>query len=976
MTPGYRRLQLRHWKWTLFIGWSAAVALLLVWNLLQVRQYVHDQAYRELQATFSKGEALSKWAVGHGGVYVEAGKQTRPDPNLSMLPERDVVTPSGRMLTLVNPATLLNTYYGAGDSDEVRGRLTSLSPLDPDNRPDAWEQQALEDLRREGGGEIVAVVDEGDRPLLRVIKARRADASCLKCHGMQGLAPGDLIGGLSLSVPFDTDFAAREYATVSVGYGLLWIIGLLGIQFGGRLLDVRIRQRDAAYRELKIQDSRIRGIVKGSLDAIVTFDREGRVTGWNPGARELFGWDESEALGRPMEAIVQRMPESSPAAFSPEMAPNRSRFEATAIHRDGRRFPIELSLAPLDYDAGAHAAFIRDVTAQKRAAEKIERDYISQQVIGRLLKLSIESIDFRRKLDRSLEIILSTPWLSLQSKGAIFLSQGHGELELAAHRGLGDAVVEGCARVPLGKCLCGRAARSRELVFADGIDERHDHLFPGMQPHGHYCLPILSGDALLGVLTLYVDEGHTRTAEEERFLQAIAHTLGGIIQRYRTEEQLRHAAFYDELTRLPNRALFMDRLEHALGRLSRGTPFAVLYLDLERFKNINDSLGHTAGDEVLKAVAERVSECVRPADTVARLGGDEFTVLLESIGEPEAALVIANRIHRALAEPLRVGGHEVFTSAAIGIALAHEGHGDGADLLREADTAMYQAKRSGAAQTALFDETMHRKALALLTLETELRRAVEREEFEIHYQPIVTARGATPTGFEALLRWQHPERGRVSPEEFIPVAEETGLINDIGRRVLEQACRQASEWHRRFPSHPKPHISVNLSAVQFAQPDLLGQVRDALDASGLPGSYLALEVTESVLMEANTGIRKTLTELRGLGVRLYIDDFGTGYSSLSYLHEFPFDALKIDRSFTRDLSDSEERRGIVQAVLAIARHLGMAVIAEGVEDARQLALLRRFGCDYVQGFYYAKPLPPEEAEVWLSGRFPSGRSGG
>ncbi len=968
MTSGYRRLQLRHWAMVLLIAWTVAVGLLFAWNLLQVKGYVYDQAYREIQAAFAKGETLSQWVVSHGGIYVAVDEEIRPDPYLSDVSNRDVTAPDGRTLTLINPATLLKQYYRAGERREVRGRLTSRSPLNPDNRPDAWEEQSLLELARTKRDEVRATVERQGGSLLRVMKARRAKESCLKCHAAQGLTPGELIGGISLTLPFDKAFAKAEYLSLGTGYGMLWLLGLGGIRYGGRLLGLRIRQRDAAYKALEVQENRTRAIVQGSLDAIVTFDEGGRITGWNPASEVLFGWDECEVLGSSGDRILGQELQSGADRRLLEIAAKRDRVEATGIHRRGRRFPVELSISPLDYDIGSHAAFIRDISARKATSEKIERDFTSQQIIARLLELSIEPIGFSRKLDRCLDIILSTPWLALQSKGGIFLAaKERRELELFSHRGLSASVASGCGRVAFGHCLCGRAAQARSVVFADKIDYRHDNIFPGMQPHGHYCLPILSGSSLLGVLTLYVDEGHSRSSEEERFLAAIAHTLGGIIQRYHAEEQLRRAAFYDDLTQFPNRALFMNRLTHAIGRLARGTPFAVLYFDLERFKNINDSLGHTAGDEILKSVAERVSSCVRPGDTVSRLGGDEFTVLLEGTNTAAGALTIARRIHRALAKPFSVGGHEVFTSASLGIALAHEGHRDGADLLREADTAMYQAKRHGPGRTAIFDETMHRQALARLTLESELRRAAEREEFEVHFQPIVATQSLALQGFEALVRWQHPGRGLVSPAEFIPVAEETGLIHDIGQVVLRQACRQASLWHKRFPDHPKAYVSVNLSAVQFAQADLLEQVREALETAELPGECLALEITESVLMEESNHVRRTLAALRELGVQLYIDDFGTGYSSLSYLHEFPFDALKIDRSFTRNLLDGDEHRGIVQAVLAIARHLRMTVIAEGVEDSGQLDLLGRFGCEYVQGFHFSRPMPPEEAERWVTG---------
>jgi diguanylate cyclase (GGDEF)-like protein len=419
---------------------------------------------------------------------------------------------------------------------------------------------------------------------------------------------------------------------------------------------------------------------------------------------------------------------------------------------------------------------------------------------------------------------------------------------------------------------------------------------------------------------------------------------------------------------MPNRALLLERLDRCLKREVRHNEFryAVLFLDLDRFKNINDSLGHTSGDQVLITVAERLQQCVRPGDTVARLGGDEFAILLDDIVDILDASQVAERIHSTMLQPFEFSGHEAFISTSIGITLGSTAYKAPEELLRDADTAMYRAKSQGNAKTAIFDEQMHAHVVALVTMETELRRAVERQELRVHYQPIVSASSGKAIGFEALVRWQHPERGMISPAEFIPVAEESGLISSIGRWVLQEACREAQSWQSRLHHSDSLFVSVNLSAKQFLQPNLTAEILQTVQESGLEPHRLHLEITESALLDNPETSNQTLVELRAHGIHLYLDDFGTGYSSLSYLHSFPFDALKIDRSFVSKLGEGSEHVGMVSAIIAIARSFGMDVIAEGVETSTQLVQLQELGCHNIQGYYFSRPLPVEGVTEWLA----------
>jgi diguanylate cyclase (GGDEF)-like protein/PAS domain S-box-containing protein len=437
-----------------------------------------------------------------------------------------------------------------------------------------------------------------------------------------------------------------------------------------------------------------------------------------------------------------------------------------------------------------------------------------------------------------------------------------------------------------------------------------------------------------------------------------------ITERKLAEEQLLHDAFHDTLTALPNRALFIDLLARSLGRAQRRADyrFAVLFIDLDRFKVINDSLGHTVGDELLQAMTRRIERCVRPGDTVARLGGDEFTILVDDIGSSSDATRVADRVQTELSKPFTLRGHEVFTSASIGIALSATGYSRAEELLRDADIAMYRAKALGKARYEVFDTAMHARAKALLELETDLRRAIDRHEFVLQYQPVVSLSSGLIVGFEGLIRWRHPQRGLIGPAAFIPIAEETGLIIPIGRWVLREACRQAQEWEQKFPAMGNLAISVNLSGKQFAQARLVEDVDQALKESGLDANRLRLEITESAVMEDAPSAMAMIDQLRALNVKIDIDDFGTGYSSLSYLQRFEIDNLKIDRSFVSAIgNDRGENAEIVRTIVTLARHLGMDAVAEGVETPDQLALLRELGCQRVQGFLFAAPVEGGEA---------------
>jgi diguanylate cyclase (GGDEF)-like protein len=460
-------------------------------------------------------------------------------------------------------------------------------------------------------------------------------------------------------------------------------------------------------------------------------------------------------------------------------------------------------------------------------------------------------------------------------------------------------------------------------------------------------------------------------------LMAISHTglfLGAVTtERSQAEKALRdyaqrmkYNAFHDVLTGLPNRALFMNHLGRAVehGKRYQDYLFAVLFLDLDRFKVINDSLGHRLGDQLLIATARRLESCLRPTDTIARLGGDEFIILLENLSDISDTIRVAERIQTELKLPFELGGQEVFTTTSIGIALSATGHSQPSDLLRDADTAMYQAKVLGA-RYEIFNTSMHEKTVARLQMETDLRRAIERMEFLIYYQPLVSLITGRVTGFEALVRWQHPQRGLLSPAKFVLVAEETGLLSLIDQWVMREACRQTQQWSEQMPLDLPLSISVNLANKHFTQPNLIEQISQILHETSLDASRLKLEITENVIMEIDQTATATLSQLKALGIRLAIDDFGTGYSSLSRLHRFPIDELKIDRSFVSKIGADKDNLEITETILTLAQKLGVDVTAEGIETTSQLAQLRDLKCTYGQGYFFSRPLSSQAAEALI-----------
>jgi diguanylate cyclase (GGDEF)-like protein/excisionase family DNA binding protein len=552
--------------------------------------------------------------------------------------------------------------------------------------------------------------------------------------------------------------------------------------------------------------------------------------------------------------------------------------------------------------------------------------------------------------------------------GFIYLVEPDGESLICLH-GIGIFSDYLGFRMPVTDGISGLVVRERRSIAVDNYDTWSGRAtsLPTSVFGAVVGVPLTSGQRVIGVIGLASGVSERRFGELEiGALTRFAQLASIALDNAHLFETAQRGALYDPITGLPNRELLSDRIAHALSRARDGEDeaIALILLDLDRFKTINESLGHAFGDQLLAAVGERLGACLRPGDTVARFGGDEFGVILDGFRGLDGAHPIAQRIIEVLRAPFALGGREWFINASMGIAIARPGRSDPADLFREAEIALVQAKREPGMRYTFFEPAMSAATMERVELENDLRRALERDELRLHYQPIVDLASSRIVGLEALVRWQHPTRGLVPPLSFVPLAEETGLIIPVGRWVLETACRQARSWMDTLPGSQLV-ISVNLSARQFTQPDLVEQVAEILAETGLPANLLELEITESVLMDQSEAGTRALRALREVGVKLVLDDFGTGYSSLSYLKHLPLDTIKIDQSFVQGLESEGANLPIVQAVIALAHGLGMGVVAEGIETAGQLARLRSLDCDRGQGYLYARPMPPTELEPML-----------
>jgi diguanylate cyclase (GGDEF)-like protein/PAS domain S-box-containing protein len=752
-----------------------------------------------------------------------------------------------------------------------------------------------------------------------------------------------------------------------------WLI-TFGTMLVAGVLVTTLRERvERLIRELTEERNFVMSVVDTAAAVVMVFGLDGRLQAFNRACEQLTGYSANEIPGSHISEFMLVPEELERAREEWEQLIETGgprEFEFHLITRHGERRLIAWSAVLVRNAAGIPDHVVAtgvDVTELKRGERELRSHAAREAAVAELGRRGLEGMPLPQLAGEVAELVADQ--LGLDHCQVWELAPYSGDLALtAAHGALADqvgslAVSAGTATFP------GFVLQSDSPVIVDDFGSEHRFSPPASVMDasvvGGIGVPIPGPRRAYGSIDGQVCEPRSFSNEEALFLQSVAHVLGAAIERWRSEESIRHNALHDPLTGLPNRVLFLDRLAHVLAKRDESGPrAAVFFMDIDNFKLINDSLGHDSGDRLLKAVGPRLTEAVRPSDTIARFGGDEFVVLCEETEDGRDALRVAERLQQALGQPFVLDGEPHFLTASIGVALATGRYEGPEALMRDADAAMYRAKDRGRGECELFDDTLRNQVIGRLRLENALRGVVERDELRAYYQPIVSLETGAVTGLEALMRWHHDGLGPVSPLEFIPIAEDTGLIVPLGAWMLEEVCRQAVRWAEELGVEPPP-ISVNLSPRQVAHAELVPTVARVLEEHGVPASWLALEITENVLISEAESPWNTLQALKKLGVTLMLDDFGTGYSSLSYLKRFPVDVLKIDRTFVDGVGSEAEDSAIVNAIVRMARALDLGVVAEGVETDAQVDALRRLGCERAQGFLFGRPGPAAQITPML-----------
>jgi diguanylate cyclase (GGDEF)-like protein/PAS domain S-box-containing protein len=692
---------------------------------------------------------------------------------------------------------------------------------------------------------------------------------------------------------------------------------------------------DRALARLAEAERRVQLVTESAPDAVISFDDAGVVVGWNPAAERLFGLDGGAAAGRSISSLLRAPDDDDPLEAAAWLGLAGLTSRADGNRADGSRFPVEITIGTYT-DAGRawFTAFVRDIS-ERIAAEARAADHEHRY---RRLVEHLPGVVYRASAGRWAPLLYASPHLE----------------ELLGFRPDEWIGVRGAWEERMHPA-------DRERVLAQNDAELSRPEAGGPATDREYRMRRRDGSEI------WVRDH----AVLERDADGTPHAWNGflvdITERKRLESELLHLAFHDPLTGLANRALLNDRIAHAIARRQREAgAIAILMVDLDDFKLINDAHGHDAGDRLLVAAAERLRQCVRADATIARLGGDEFAILLEGLPDDGAALVVAQRVVRAFERPLRIEGATLTTRVSLGVAIDVTGKRTATWLMRSADTAMYEAKRQGKGRWQAYDPAAHLASAKRLVLESELRRAVERRQFILVYQPIVDLRSGDIVGTEALIRWNHPNRGLIAPTEFISILESTGLIEPVGRWVIDEACRQAAAWEQQLPS--LQWTAVNVSAAQLRSDAFLASVKASLAEHGLSPERLSVEVTEGLAMDDSAATVERLHRLRALGLRIAVDDFGTGYSSLSYLRRLPIDRIKIDRSFVDGLGVDPEALAVARAIVDLGRSLRLGIVAEGIEQKAQADSLIALGCELGQGFLFARPLRAPELAAVVAGR--------
>ncbi|WP_319239337.1 EAL domain-containing protein [uncultured Propionivibrio sp.] len=1042
--------------WMLSGTWVLLVCGSLWANLVQLDASEIEIGNAAARSHFEKDILVRRWATGHGGVYVPPTTETPPNPYLADVPERDVVTQGDKALTLLNPAYMTRQIYElAGRQIGVRGHITSLKPLRPENAPDEWERQALLAFER-GATEASERVEVDRQKYVRLMRPLVTEEGCLKCHRAQGYELGQIRGGISVTVPLAPYVGVfeRQRTKLLLGHCLVGLLGLAGLWAGLR----RLQRAEAGLRD---SESLFHTMSDWTSDWEYWVGPNGRFRYVSPSVFDLTGYRADEVMQSP-EIVAALVHEDDRALWQAQFddageagaAPPLRSHDFRIVRRDGSvRWVTQRSRPVIGIDGTAlgRRVSVQDITERRQAEAALRERETHYRVI---YEASQDFITINRLSD-GIFLDINQPYLDALGYVREELI-GHTPTELSIWANPNDRVrfidmlkregrcrnLEACFRARDGHFVWALASSS--IVELDGvqciysvtrdISERKETEVALAESEKHFralyqasqdfiFINRLSDGVFLEVNPLFIEASGYRADEiigraaieldvwadlldRQRFYDALRHEgkchgletrlrrkngelvwwylsasiveLNGeaciysvardITERKLAEARINELAFYDPLTRLPNRTLLLDRLRQALIGSSRSGQYgALLLIDLDNFKTLNDTLGHDTGDRLLQQVAQRLLRSVRAEDTVARFGGDEFVIILSGLSsiESDAATQverIGEKIVAAFAQTFYLQDTACQSAPSIGANLFLGQQVDIDTVLKQADIAMYRAKDEGGNGLCFFDPAMESLVLKHAALAEDLREALRQQQFLLHFQAQVS--GGRLSGAEVLVRWQHPDKGLVSPGEFIPLAEETGLIIPLGNWVLETACAQLAAWEDD-PLLSSLTISVNVSFQQFRQDDFVDQVLTTLKRTRANPERLKLELTESMLASNVDALIERMYALKAKGVGFALDDFGTGYSSLAYLKRLPLDHLKIDQSFVRDVFIDSNDSAIVKTIVALAQSLGLNVIAEGVETEEQRDYLASVGCHACQGYFFSRPLPIDDFERFV-----------
>ncbi|OYV74979.1 MAG: hypothetical protein B7Z66_14595 [Chromatiales bacterium 21-64-14] len=724
----------------------------------------------------------------------------------------------------------------------------------------------------------------------------------------------------------------------------------------------------------RVAEERFRNVLTMAPDAVICIDGGQRIVTFNRGAEQIFGYRWGEVIDQPLDMLLPERyrgaHQAHVAEFGRSTQSARSmaeRMEVRGLRKNGQEFPAEASISRLTDEIGTtFTVILRDITERKRTEQELRLLQTTIQAAGQASDMHAALAVALNMICQATECVLAQAWVPCADGGTLECSPAW---HCSVPGGEAFRATSVSCAYKEGDGLPGRTWATRAVQWTEDaareFDPHREKVARQVGLGAAVGVPVLAGENVVAILELFPGEARAKDDRLVHLLRGVASQLGAVIQRKRAEDRLNYLAHYDVVTGLPNRVLLADRLKQAIAEANRHRrPLGVMLLDLDRFKTINDSLGHGVGDLLLQRVAERLVRCVREGDTVARLSGDEFTILVVDLAGANDAIPVARKVLDALAKPFHVSGHELFATGSLGMTLYPADADDADALLRNADIAMYRAKERGGDGFEFFSAEMGGKANERLSMETALRHALDHDEFVLHYQPVVDLESGRILGVEALVRWRHPKRGLVPPLEFIPVAEETGLISRLGDWVLSAACQQYADWG--LPAGTGLRLAVNVSPPQFQDLDLPSRIVAIANRTGFDLSLLELEITESCLMQNRDSTIAVLERLSAMQVQFVIDDFGTGYSNVSYLKSLPIARVKIDRSFIRDIPQDANDVALASAIISMAQALGLEVTAEGVETRAQLKMLKDRRCGAGQGFLFSRPVPSEEVARLLT----------